>query len=394
MRAKAPDGSFPFPPALVVSPAKGGPALPRIDRYILSQFLQYFGFFALVIAGVYWVNKAVGLFDQLIGDKQSLWVFVRFSLLTLPGVIKMILPVASFIATVYGTNRLMGDSEMVVLQATGFSPLRLARPVIWFGLIVAAMTAVLTHVLVPQSRAALAEARAAISEDLTGRFLETGVFTHPGPGITLFIREITDKGALTDILLVDASVAGRTQTYTAPTAVFAKGENGPKLILLDGMSQVLDRAGRLSVTRFADFTYDLGAMLVGTASSRRSAAELTTTELLWPDKAILKLTRSPATELVYAGHQRLADAAMALATALIGFAALMGGGFSRFGLWRQIALAVGLLVVVQGVATVAAGTGGRFAGGWVLAWAAPLLGIGMATGLLALAGRRRRGGAR
>lgn len=36
------------------------------------------------------------------------------------------LPVAAFVAAVYGTNRLMTESELVVLQATGFSPYRLA----------------------------------------------------------------------------------------------------------------------------------------------------------------------------------------------------------------------------------------------------------------------------
>ncbi|MEO6300594.1 MAG: LPS export ABC transporter permease LptF, partial [Paracoccaceae bacterium] len=45
--------------------------MTRFDRYLLSQLLTMFGFFALVLVGVYWINRAVGLFDQLIGDGQS-----------------------------------------------------------------------------------------------------------------------------------------------------------------------------------------------------------------------------------------------------------------------------------------------------------------------------------
>ncbi|MCU0903725.1 MAG: LptF/LptG family permease, partial [Tabrizicola sp.] len=59
----------------------------RFDRYLLSQFLALFGFFALVLVAVYWVNRAVGLFDQLIGDGQSALVFLEFSILTLPNAI-------------------------------------------------------------------------------------------------------------------------------------------------------------------------------------------------------------------------------------------------------------------------------------------------------------------
>lgn len=365
--------------------------MPRIDRYILGQFLQYFGFFALVIAGVYWVNKAVGLFDQLIGDNQTIWVFVQFSLLTLPQVIKLILPIAAFIATVYATNRLMGDSEMVVMQATGFSPFRLARPVLWFGLIVALMAMSLTHVLVPQSRLALSEARVAVSENLTARFLEAGIFSHPGARTTLYIREITDQGELRDILLQDARNAAETVVYTAPRALLLRGENGPKLIMVDGMAQATEAATRrLSVTRFAEFTYDLGGMLGGASASRRGAGELSTLELLWPDAAVLAETGADPLDLRFQGHQRLAEPFLAMAMSLIGFGALIVGGFSRFGLWRQIGLAIALLVLVQGVGTVVGASGGRLAQGWALAYVAPLLGLAIAGGLLAWAGRNRR----
>ena len=128
--------------------------MPRFDRYILSTFLGIFGFFALVLVGVYWINRAVGLFDQLIGDGQTALVFLAFSALTLPYVIKLVLPVAAFIAAVYGGNRLISDSELVVMQATGFSPFRLARPVALFGLVVTGMMLVLTLTLVPMARIA------------------------------------------------------------------------------------------------------------------------------------------------------------------------------------------------------------------------------------------------
>ncbi|MCP4819364.1 MAG: LPS export ABC transporter permease LptF, partial [Shimia sp.] len=38
--------------------------MSRFDRYILSQLLTLFGFFALVLVSVYWVNRAVVLFDS------------------------------------------------------------------------------------------------------------------------------------------------------------------------------------------------------------------------------------------------------------------------------------------------------------------------------------------
>lgn len=365
--------------------------MPRIDRYLLSQFLQLFGFFALVLVGVYWINKAVGLFDQLIGDGQSALVFLEFSLLTLPTVIKLVLPVAAFIATVYGTNRLISESELVVMQATGFSGFRLARPVLFFGLAVGLMMAVMGHVLVPASRATLVQARAAISENITARYLTEGTFTHPSPRVTLYIRQISPQGELLDLFLADNRKPGMRTTYTARKALFARGDQGPKLIMFNGMVETLDRpSGRLSVTRFADFTFDIGAMLTASVASNRTPGELSTAELLWPTPALEKETGDSADSLRFEGHARFAEPLLALSVTLVGFSALLLGGFSRFGLLRQIVLAICLLVVVQALQTTATDLGSRRAGGWVLAYVAPAIGLGLACAMLWWSGRVRR----
>ena len=368
-----------------------GQELPRIDRYILSQLLQYFGFFALVLVGVYWINKAVGLFDQLIGDGQSSLVFLEFSLLTLPTVIKLVLPVAAFIATVYATNRMMTESELVVMQATGFSAFRLARPVVYFGLVVALMLTVMGHVLVPASRSMLVSARAIMSENITARYLNEGTFTHPSANVTLYIRAISPTGELLDLFLADDRKPDETTTYTAKKALFARGDAGPKLIMFDGMAQVLTRSTqRLSVTRFVDFTFDIGALLTASVRPDRTPGELTTPELLWPTPAILTETGATAANLLFEAHNRFAEPLLAVSVALVGFSALLVGGFSRFGLWRQIAMAVALLVVLQGFATVAGDLAAQMPQGWLLAYAAPLAGIAMAWGLLGWAGRPHR----
>ena len=59
--------------------------MARFDRYMLSQCLQLFGFFGLVLVLVYWINQAVILFDQLIADGQTALVFLELPALTLRG---------------------------------------------------------------------------------------------------------------------------------------------------------------------------------------------------------------------------------------------------------------------------------------------------------------------
>lgn len=367
--------------------------MSRFDRYLLSQLLALFGFFSLVLVAVYWVNSAVRLFDQLIGDGQSALVFLEFSVLSLPNVIRMVLPISAFVAAVYVTNRLTSESELVVMQATGFSGWRLARPVVFFGLVVAFMMLALTHVLVPASRSALQARSDEISQDVSSRYLKDGQFLHPSAGVTLFLREISPQGELLDLLLSDARTPGTVDTYSARQALFLRSEDGPKLVMLDGMIQSLDQQSQLlSVTRFGDFTFDLAGLTKPPAARQRSRAELTTPELLFPTEAVLLESGSTAPELHFEGHSRIAQPFLATAAALIGFSSLLLGAFSRFGMWRQILVAVLLLVVLQAVSTTTAGLGMTVAGGWLLAYVAPLLGMAIGAVEIHISQRARRVG--
>lgn len=354
---------------------------------------MHFGFFSLVLVGVYWINRAVQLFDQLMSDGQSAMVFLKFSLLTLPGVIRLVLPIAAFVATVYVTNKLIMESEIVVMQATGTSPLRMARPVLGFSLIVALLTAALVHVLVPLSRSTMVAERAALSENITAGFLTDGQFTHPARGITFYMTGTDDQGQLRGLFLEDARSPTERTVYTARTALFLRGASGPKLVMFDGMAQVFNPAGQsLSVTRFREFTYDLGSLLTRSVGHSRRIPERTTAELFWPTPEVLAGTRASVGELRYEAHARVAEPFLAIVVALVGHASLLLGGYSRLGLWRQIGLAIALLVLVRGLATVAEQAGRGLESGWPLAYLAPAAGIGLAAGLLAWAGRARRVG--
>ena len=366
--------------------------MARFDRYLLSHLLALFGFFSLVLVAVYWVNRAVGLFDQLIGDGQSALVFLEFSLLTLPNVIRLVLPVSAFAACLYAINRLMQESELVVMQATGFSAFRLARPVLWFGAIVVAMQLVLLNLLVPMSQARLAERSAEISENITSRFLNEGRFMHPSKGITIYIREITPLGELNDLFLADERSPDERVVYTARKALLVRGETAPRLVMLDGAAQRLTRddTRRIALTRFSTFTMDLSGVVGAKDARKRQMKELTTAELLSADPALIAVTGETEGAFRAEIHTRIAGSLLGLAAPLLGFGFLMLGGYSRFGLWRQIAGAVVGLILLQMVNTATSGAVLRDDSLWALNYAAPVLGTLSGLALLWLAQRPRR----
>jgi len=324
-----------------------GCRVSRLDRYILAQLLRVFGFFSLVLVSVYWVNKAVRLFDQLISDGQPMSVFLEFTALSLPMLIRTVLPIAAFVAAVYVTLGLLRSSEIAVTQAAGISPLRLARPVVVFGLIVTAFLTVLMHFLIPEARSQLARRQAEVAQNITATLLQDGVFQHPAEGITFFINEIDEDGSLRGIFLSDARSQLQRVVYTARTALIVPDRSGPKLVMIDGQAQILNgRTGQLSVTGFGDFTYDLST-LAGPAGIGRSVQELSTRELIDATPEIQAETRSTLARIRFELASRFIDGFAAVAAALLGYAALVAGGFSRLGFWREVLMAVAMMAVVQ-----------------------------------------------
>ena len=360
----------------------------RFDRYMLSQLMVLFGFFSLVLVLIYWINRAVSLFDQLIADGQSAAVFLEFTALSLPSVMRLALPLAAFAAAVYVTNRMSTESELTVVQATGYSPFRLARPVVYFGLIVALLMSVLMHFLVPLSSARLAEREAEISQNITARLLTEGRFLEPVRGVTFYIREITPAGELRDVFLSDNRDQDEQVTYTAARAFLVRQGDATQLVMIDGMIQtLLTQDQRLFRTSFADFAYNISNLIGAPRSRGRREAFVPTWELLNPTQALQDETNRSAAELLAGAHDRFSQSILGAVAALLGFSALMVGGYSRFGVWKQIIGAIILIIIVKAVETTGLRTARSDPQLWFVAYLQCLVGFAMVWFLLFWAGR-------
>ena len=358
--------------------------MARFDRYVLSQLMVLFGFFALVLVSIYWINRAVKLFDRLIGDGQTAMVFAEFTALTLPSVIRVVLPIAGFAATLYVTNRLSTESELTVMQATGFSPWRLARPVLYFGLIVGIMVAMLANVLVPASLKQLQLRETEISQNVTARLLTEGTFLHPTDGVTFYIREIAPDGRMNDVFLSDRRNPNESVTHTAASAYLIRTETGPALVMIDGLTQRLSRPElQLNTTHFADLSYSLSGMI--SAEDRTSAhlRHLNTYEMLTTPVHIQVRTGVNTGVFAEELHTRFTQPLFALAAVLLGFASLLSGGFSRFGVWRQIVIALILLILIKALESLVTEPVLSNSSLWPLLYLPALLGLAIAIALLA-----------
>jgi len=345
-----------------------------------------FGFFALVLVSILWINKAVRMFDKLIGDGQPAWVFAELTALTLPSVIGGMLPIAAFAAAVYVVHRLSSESELTVIQATGYSPARLTRPVLVFGVIVALMMSLLAHLLIPGSLSQLRLREQEISRNVAAQLLSEGEFLHPAPGITFYIREITPEGELRDVFLSDRRDPERSVTYTSSRAYLVSDAEGSRLVMVTGLAQSLRRDdSRLFVTHFDDFSHDISSLLNRSGLNLTKVSFSATGDLLRDPEAVALRSGGTLGEVMAELHGRFTAALMCLVAALVGFCTLLVGAYSRLGVFRQVLAAFAFLIGIKVAESAALGPVLANAALWPLLYLPALVGMVLSGVLLWLA---------
>ncbi|MEX0367404.1 MAG: LPS export ABC transporter permease LptF [Ruegeria sp.] len=362
--------------------------MSRFDGYFLRQLLVLFGFFTLVLVGVFWITRSVSLFDRVISGGQSAMVFLEFTALSLPTLIRTVMPMAIFAASVYATNRLSRESELTVMLATGSSPWRLARPVLLFGLISGLMMGAISLYLRPASVLQLEQRQQEVAGDVTAQLLNEGEFLHPADGVTVYIGSIELDGTLNDVFLSDRRDPAEPVTYSGTRAFLVRGGAGLNLVMLDGMALRYDTGTRtMSTTLFQDVSYDISSLTRGGGMLKRSLQAIPTADLILDRDSISEVEEYSVGEMIEELHQRFSWIAICIAVALMGFATLMLGGFSRFGLWPQILTAFTILVILEGIRGVIAPVVIQRPELWWLLYCPAILGIAVSTAFLAVAGR-------
>ncbi len=362
--------------------------MSRFDGYFLRQLLVLFGFFTLVLVGVFWITRSVSLFDRVISGGQSAIVFLEFTALTLPTLIRTVMPMAVFAAAVYATNRLSRESEMTVMLATGSSPWRLARAVVLFGLVTGMMMAAISVFLRPASVEQLEIRQAEVAGDVTAQLLNEGEFLHPADGVTVYIGRIDLDGTLHEVFVSDRRDPANSVSYSSSTAYLVNNAAGINLVMLDGVALRLDKDGRtLSSTLFQDASYDISALTSTGGRNTRSLEAIPTMELIRDREVIASAEGFSPGELTDELHQRFSWIAICVAVGLVGYATLMLGSFSRFGLWPQILGAFTILVLLEGVRGFVSPIVIDEPGLWIVLYAPAVIGILVSCLFLAVAGR-------
>src|SRR5271157_6148130 len=239
--------------------------MTRIERYVLRTATTAF------LAGL----------DLLTSKGQTILIFLLMTGLALPSLVAIIAPVALFAGTLYTLNKLNGDSELVVIAASGVSPATLLRPLALLSVAVFAVVATIYIQLLPRSFVAIENLTTFVRADFISNFARPGAFSNLEQGFVFHYRERTQDGALRGVFMQDRRDLAHVSTYIAEAGKTLEKDGESYLQLSKGVLLRPHSAGDSAIVTFDDYTIDL-SQFMRAISAIKHPRERTTVELMTP----------------------------------------------------------------------------------------------------------------
>ena len=215
-----------------------------IDKYIFRTTLTAFAMVLVSLTGVIWITQALRDIDLMTGEGQTILTFLGLTSLIIPALVLIISPIALMIAVSHTLNKLATDSEIIVMNAAGFSPFRLFRPFLYATCVVALLVAFISAYLAPEGLRRLKQWSAEITADVLTNILQPGRFAQLDQNLTIRIRERKPGGVLEGVFIDDRRDPTMRVTIVADHGTVIKNDHGSFLVLEKGVLQRLEASKR------------------------------------------------------------------------------------------------------------------------------------------------------
>jgi lipopolysaccharide export system permease protein len=348
-----------------------------IDRYLLRQLLGPTLLATLALTAVALLSQSLSGLDLIVNQRQSAVVFLKITLLAMPQLVNMVLPIAIFVATLVAMNRLHTEQEIVVCFAGGMSRWRVISPAIRLAATVALLALMMNLWVQPLAYRAMRAELFKVRTDLAATMVREGEFTEPVPGLTVYAQSVDGNGDMHNLFMHQTKDDGTATTYIANSGRMASRHGESVLVLRDGSTQEFSPRGVLNYLTFLQYDFELGALNNPDEMIHYKPSDRYLHELFFPDlqQGWEKHNRR---SLLAEGHARLSTPLYNIAFMAMALSAIIGGGFSRLGYARRIATlgAIAAMVRILGFVAQSASEGNVWLN--ILQYAIPLAATGFA----------------
>lgn len=316
-----------------------------ISAYVFRQALGPLLAILGALAAIAILTQGLNQLDIIITNRRAGFAFAWVTILALPQLISLILPMAVFIAVVYALNRMHSESEIAVLYGAGVSRQRLARPILQLATLAAIVHLIINVVVQPWAFEERRKVFYDLRTDIASSLIEEGSFTYPSEDLTLYARSRGGGGELRDLLINDAR-GERPITFTARAGAIVTIDGAPAIVMRDGQVQQQNDDGGVDVLDFDRYPLKFDGVFEEPDLFFLKASDRTLYDLVFPDRTSHYDQRN-VDEFLAEAHGRLTAPLLNIALAMVALVGVLMGDFSRRGYGRRIMWAAIIALVIR-----------------------------------------------
>ena len=253
-----------------------------ISRYVLKEVFTFFSISLLTFTGLLLTVRMLRLTSLIVNRGVELAQIAKVFLAIIPTFLEIALPMATLLGVMLAFARMCGDSEMVVLRASGISLLKFLVPIGIFAAAVGSTGLFVSFVLRHWGFSTLSTALFEIASSKSTSGLTEGVFNKIGQ-LTLYAEKIDyQSGDLSKVIVDDKRNDTQRKVVVAQRGKIVADEQTQTLSLLLGEGVVHETDGEnYSRTAFQSNSLSVNPMeLKEDAKKGAVARELPGPELL------------------------------------------------------------------------------------------------------------------
>jgi lipopolysaccharide export system permease protein len=310
------------------------------DRYIFRQAAGALTLILLSLSGVVWIALALKQLNVVTSEGQGTVTFLLMTTLALPNLMALIAPIALLVTLIHVLTRLSGDSELIVLTASGATIWTVARPLLMLALLVSLAVSAINHFVMPWSLRELRQMVIQVRTDLIGQAIQPGKFSSPEYSLTFHIRDRALNGELLGVMLQDNREPKQSVTILAEKGVIQKQVGGNYLFMTTG--HIIRREGPKDppqIIAFDTYAVDLDRFEKTGPAPALKPRERYFDELAYPAADDAEYKRQPGffrAEL----HERFSSPLYPFAFVMVTLALVGQAQSTRTKRWQGVAAAV------------------------------------------------------
>ncbi|HEV2675926.1 MAG TPA: LPS export ABC transporter permease LptF [Aliidongia sp.] len=318
----------------------------RLTRYIFRQCAGATLFVTLGLTSASWLIQSLKLVDLVVNRGVGIGLFVELAVLSLPQMLALTLPIGCFVGVLFSYNKMVSDSELVVMRACGLSQNGLARPaLILGGLGVAAMLTMSVYFL-PASKNAFKDLEFQIHNQIASVLLQEGTFNTVSDTLTIYVRARDTAGRLEGLLIQDSRDKSKPITLTAEQGLIVQVDNTPRVLMINGTRQAWDAdKQQQEVLTFDRYSLDLNQFRDAPGARMLQAEERFIPDLFFPTDA----DNDPVlrAHLLVEGNNRFLGPLYCMTFILVALAALLTGELNRRGQTKRVLVAFAIVAGLE-----------------------------------------------